>query len=606
MNTLPRLFTTTALAAALTVSGPAWADVSAEQVWSDWQEMIESTGAKVTYDSAADDGIMTINDLVVTVDGAPKTDIRLGAVVLQETGDGSVQVLLPASGPIAIISSSEGATLEQHNTGFSMIVSGTAGDMTYRYAAKEFSLSLTEYRMDDIPQEGQQARITLNDLSGTLHGRTTGLRLLEQVFTLGKMAYMVDLTRPETDFAIASEGSITNLQSDVNISIPENIDSMTMPEAMDNGLNIDGNLGYDNVSTRFKFTEGGDTITGSGQADSGKIQATTQIGDDGTIDTSETITFGPISVQLDGDINDNDMFTGHFALGQLGLGLDMGVPENFESMNLGFGNKLMPTLLDTGFHMGINLNYNGLDGGFSFRRGDETGSVSAISDMLEFGFSLTREMLRISSASKATEFNLESKDLPAGAIRLAVAQTLQDIRLPLNITPDPQSFVYHEELRDLMLGDNLWAMVDPDAEIPRTAITYVLNVSGLGKWLNDPFGRNFNGTNGELHRLTLHELLLRGAGVELTGAGDFTFNNDDLASYEGIPAPTGTLDLKLSGGNTLLDSLVKMGLLQEEQAMGARMGLGLFTVKGDGDDTLVSHIEATGDGKFLANGKRLK
>ncbi len=609
MNTLPRLCTTTALAATLMATGPAWSDVTAEQVWSDWQDMIESTGAKVTYDSAADDGILTINDLVVTVDEAPKTDIRLGAVVLQETGDGSVQVLLPASGPVTIETGNDKATLEQRNTGFSLIVSGMAGDMTYRYAATEFSLALVEYRLAGTPLNGQQARITLSDLSGTLHGRMTGLRQLEQEFALGKLAYMVDLSDNEKGMALTSEGNITNLQSEVNVAIPENIETLTMAEAIDNGLIMKGNLGYNDIAARFTYLENGDKITGSGESGSGDIRMSFQKGDNAVVEASESISFGPIRLRVDGDVADNDMFTARFTLDQLEARLDMGLPENFESFSSGYDETSMPDLMNAGFRVGVNLNYDGMDGAVSFVRGDEAGSISAISDMLDFGFSLSREMLRVSSASKGTEFNLEAVDLPIGAIRLVVAQTLQDFRLPLKTTPDPQPFVYHEEIRDLAISDNLWALFDPDSQIPRTAITYVLNISGLGNWLIDPFAPEFDtpgNTKGELRRLTLHELLLRGAGVELTGAGDFTFDNDDLDSYDGIPAPKGDLELKLTGGNHLLDTLVKIGVLSNEDALGFRMALGLFTVKGDGDDTIVSHIEANGKGELLANGKRLK
>lgn len=609
MNTLNRLCTTTAFVAALMATSPSRADVTAEQVWSDWQDMIESSGAKVTYDSAADDGILTINDLVVIVDEAPKTDIRLGAVVLQETGDGSVQVLLPASGPIIIETSSEKATLEQRNTGFSLIVSGTAGDLTYRYGASEFSLALAEYRKDDIRHEGLKAQVTLSDLTGMLHGRITGLRQLEQNFTLGKLAYMIALTTPGKDMSFTSEGSITNLQSDVSVAIPENIETLTMAEAMNNGLIMKGNIGYNDIAARFTYSENEDKITGSGEFGSGDIRMSFQKGDNAVVEASESITFGPIRLRVDGDIADNDMFTARLALDQLGVRLDMGLPENFEAFSSGYGETSMADLMNAGFGVGVNLNYDGLDGAVSFVRGDEAGSISAVSDMLDFGFSLSRELLRVTSASKGSEFNLEAVDLPVGAIRLAVAQTLQDFRLPLKTTQDPQRFVYHEEVRDLMISDNLWAMFDPDAQIPRTAITYVLNVSGLGNWLIDPFAPEFDtpgNTKGELQRLTLHELLLRGAGVELTGAGDFTFNNDDLDSYDGIPAPKGDLELKLTGGNHLLDTLVKIGILSDEDALAFRMALGLFTVKGDGDDTIVSHIEANGKGELLANGKRLK
>jgi hypothetical protein len=50
-----------------------------------------------------------------------------------------------------------------------------------------------------------------------------------------------------------------------------------------------------------------------------------------------------------------------------------------------------------------------------------------------------------------------------------------------------------------------------------------------------------------------------------------------------------------------------MGLLPEDQAMGARMMMGMFARPGDGEDTLVSKIEVDGaSGSISANGQRLK
>ena len=55
-----------------------------------------------------------------------------------------------------------------------------------------------------------------------------------------------------------------------------------------------------------------------------------------------------------------------------------------------------------------------------------------------------------------------------------------------------------------------------------------------------------------------------------------------------------------------MDKLVAMGLLPQDQAMGARMMLGLFARPGEGEDTLVSKIEVSGDGAISANGQRLQ
>lgn len=109
------------------------------------------------------------------------------------------------------------------------------------------------------------------------------------------------------------------------------------------------------------------------------------------------------------------------------------------------------------------------------------------------------------------------------------------------------------------------------------------------------------GAPGQLNAVNVNEIKFSVAGAELTGDGDFSFNNDGP-----IPVPAGVINLMLTGGNGLMDTLVAMGLLPEEQAMGARMMMGLFARPGDGEDTLVSTIEVNEDGSVLANGQRIK
>ena len=62
----------------------------------------------------------------------------------------------------------------------------------------------------------------------------------------------------------------------------------------------------------------------------------------------------------------------------------------------------------------------------------------------------------------------------------------------------------------------------------------------------------------------------------------------------------------ISGANGLIDKLIAMGLLSQQDAMGARMMLGMFTVPGSEPDTQTSTIEVNEQGQILANGQRIK
>ncbi|WP_099827799.1 DUF2125 domain-containing protein [Oceaniglobus indicus] len=209
------------------------------------------------------------------------------------------------------------------------------------------------------------------------------------------------------------------------------------------------------------------------------------------------------------------------------------------------------------------------------------------------------EMLEIQVSGDSLPFS----DLGASMDVLNVA-----LRGPVVPTETPEDFAFNLNLGGLSVSDAVWDMIDSGQRLPRDPATLLVDLSGKARllvdfWTSDDIDPEAE--PGELHALDLNELKLSVAGADLTGDGSFTFDNADKTTFEGMPAADGELNLKLVGGNTLLDTLVTMGILPQEQAMGARMMLGLFATPGEGD-TLTSKIEVRPDGSVSANGQRLK
>lgn len=213
--------------------------------------------------------------------------------------------------------------------------------------------------------------------------------------------------------------------------------------------------------------------------------------------------------------------------------------------------------------------------------------------------------------SKGTQLTLIPSQMPL-PISLALEESAGEFRTPVSKSDTPEDARLMFKLAGFSVDEALWGMVDPSGALPHDPATLIVdlssklnldfdlfNIEQAEELMDDEFP-------GELHSLNIDALQLSVAGVEFTGTGSFTFNNDDLETFDGIPAPTGGVDLKLVGANSLLDKLVGMGLIPEEQAMGARMMSGLFAVVGEGEDELISTIEVNGDGSILANGQRIK
>jgi hypothetical protein len=290
--------------------------------------------------------------------------------------------------------------------------------------------------------------------------------------------------------------------------------------------------------------------------------------------------------------------------------------------NLSFtGDSTIPDQMDTAdFNAMIAAGF-GVDGSFAYTGGSGSGSASGDGEDFSFettsqggslAVKMTADGLRYSVLQKQPNISFTATDLPF-PVSLSMAETGFNLEIPLAKSDEEQDFAMGVTLRDFAVPDMLWGMADPTGVLPRDPASIVIDLAGKGKILADMFNpEDLEAVEmgeimpGELNALTIRELLVSAAGARLTGTGDFTFNNEDLASFDGLPAPAGIAKLTLTGANGLIDNLIKMGLLTDQDAMGARMMMGMFGVPGEGADTLNSEIEFTEEGQILANGQRIK
>ena len=261
------------------------------------------------------------------------------------------------------------------------------------------------------------------------------------------------------------------------------------------------------------------------------------------------------------------------------------------------------------------------DGTYTFKSGatnfniDDNGKVTEISTKSGGGHiavTMNQNLLQYGGSSDNIELNMSGGDIPL-PIELAMKQWGFNLLMPIAKSDAEQDFALSMNITDLSVSDLLWSLADPSATLPHDPATIAFDLTGKAKLFFDLLDQDQmqdaamgTETPGELNELKLNSLTVKIAGAELTGNGGFTFDNSDLTTFGGIPAPTGAIDLAVVGLNGLLDNLVAMGLLPEDQVMGMRMMMGMFAVVGEGDDTLTSKIEVSGDGQVKANGQRLQ
>ncbi len=242
---------------------------------------------------------------------------------------------------------------------------------------------------------------------------------------------------------------------------------------------------------------------------------------------------------------------------------------------------------------------------------DATGPtrITGAGESNTIGFAMDASKLAYSVGATGVTMAMSAPTIPFPQINLAYQEASFGFQMPVSVTPEPSDFSFLTRIVDLTVSDELWAMIDPASQLPRDPATLVIDTKGKARLLvdiMDPAAAEAaaDQTPAELHALDITALQAKIAGAELTGAGALTFDNGDLETFGGMPAPTGKVDLKLVGGNALMDKLVAMGLLPEDQVMGFRMMLSMFA-NATGEDELSSTLEFK-DGGFFANGQRLQ
>lgn len=315
---------------------------------------------------------------------------------------------------------------------------------------------------------------------------------------------------------------------------------------------------------------------------------------------------GPVTYEVDvTEPEDGGTMALSGSMEQIEFTSDATVPDSFASDDIAGA-------LRDGFRFDSRIEYETGTSTYRIAEGDNVIEGTRSSARGRLGTSMGPDGLRYGGAGEDVTVALDASDIPF-PVDLSMARMALDVTMPVVESEVMQDYGVDLELAKFTMSDQIWSMIDPGARLPRDPATLRIDLSGTGRLsfdLLDPEEverlDNRDTAPGEVESLTLNELTLDVAGASLSGAGAFTFDATDLESFGGAPAPEGTLDLRLVGGNALLDRLIDMGLVPQQQADGVRMMMGLFARPGDAEDELLSTIEVTDDGRILANGQRLK
>jgi len=212
----------------------------------------------------------------------------------------------------------------------------------------------------------------------------------------------------------------------------------------------------------------------------------------------------------------------------------------------------------------------------------------------------------------ASDFGLTMNDplIFPGDLEFGIAQVTIDYDVPLNASEETQDFRAATSLSGVTMGDTIWNLFDPAAQLPRDPAEITFDITGVGTNGMDildflAMAEMFGPPPIEVGEVTVENLKISAVGAEATAAGAFTFDWTDFSTIPGLPRPEGALTVNLNGANQLMDTLVAMGFIGEQDLMMPRMMMGMFATP-VGDDMLESVLEVNEQGHVLANGQRLQ
>lgn len=278
-----------------------------------------------------------------------------------------------------------------------------------------------------------------------------------------------------------------------------------------------------------------------------------------------------------------------------------------------FDPENMDAMLRAGFAFDGGFSYENGHMNFEFEDGSDQAKANTSTQSGEFAVGMSPSGLKYDLMSRGLSVDMQGGDLPF-PVNFAFAEAGLKLLMPVQKSDESQDFAIGLTLGEFTMSDMIWGMIDPEGQLPRDPATVALDLSGKGKLafdLLDPeqmeaVERGQIGLPGQVERLDVNRLEVTAAGASLTGEGGVDVDFETAMMSQGMAGTEGILNLRLSGANTLMDKLVAMGLVPEDQVMGARMMLSMFAVPGDGEDVLTSTIEVKTDGQVLANGQRLK
>ena len=316
---------TSLLALSTALSAPAFADVTAADVWANQQAFLGAIGINASGTLTADTLTNPLFNIVLPM-GVATLQIRTDSITFEENSDGSVTISYPSPMALTFAGGVQGegsttGTINVTHDGYTITATGTPGDVTYAADARNLRMEIGDFTTDaaDAPDMTVEGFLALDFWTG--QSRVTEGNMITHTSTS-------EVGTSTADFTIAGEGLTSQsiqttlpIRSVVNATLPlGGSDLMNLSSALRDGLNVSiDSSGEGSSSETVTLLEG--EVFNSQTTSTGPQVANLSISEEGVAVLGEATDFAMV-------MNDQLLFLGDLEFGISSISANFDIPVN--------------------------------------------------------------------------------------------------------------------------------------------------------------------------------------------------------------------------------------------------------------------------------------
>ena len=266
----------------------AMAEVSAADVWSNYDAYLTSVGGAISGDLSTSGAVTTIAnakvDFVLPF-GFGNIAVAVSDITMTETDDGAVTITYPSPMTVAVSGNLQevgafAATIQSEQDAYVVTASGDAGDVTYTGTATNMTYTLRDITFDGSEDWTIDATGTIASFSYETRVTEGNLITAQSTQTMGDNAYSFNIVDPD-GLKSTNTGSYGATDATMSLALPVGgSDIMNLSQAIREGLSVD-------IASRGTGSQGTATTTMNGQimtdqdTTTGASEVTLRLSEDG-------------------------------------------------------------------------------------------------------------------------------------------------------------------------------------------------------------------------------------------------------------------------------------------------------------------------------------